>query len=70
MKEKVYEIELTQTELEILSVIMNPNNFSEVIDYCIRNRKNSIEYIECIDAYIKLQGRIKDIVNTNKHQNV
>lgn len=67
MKEKVYEIELTEEELEILSVIMIPNSFNEVIDYCIRNRKNSIEYI---DTYIKLQDRILDIVNTNKNQNV
>ena len=67
MKEKVYEIELTEEELEILSVIMNPNSFSEVVDYCVRNRKNSIVYI---DTYFKLLDRIQDIVNTNKHQNV
>ena len=67
MKEKVYEIELTGEELEIISVIMNQMSYKEVIDYCIRERKNSVVYI---DTYIKLQDRIKDIVNTNKQQNV
>ena len=67
MKEKVYEIELTGEELEIISVIMNQMSYKEVIDYSIRERKNSVVYI---DTYIKLQDRIKDIVNTNKQQNV
>lgn len=67
MKEKVYEIELTGEELEIISVIMNSMSYQEVIDYCIRERKSSVVYIE---TYIKLQDRIQDIVNTNKHQNV
>lgn len=53
--------------MEIISVIMNQMSYKEVIDYCIRERKNSVVYI---DTYIKLQDRIKDIVNTNKHQNV
>ena len=65
MKEKVYEIELTAEELEILSAIMNLTSFSEVFDYCITDHR--IVYFE---TYIKLQDRIKDIVNTNKHQNV
>ena len=69
MKEKVYEIELTQTELEILYVALHPSYktglLNDILYYVSEQKKGHV-----VCSYYKLAERIENIVNTNKHQNV
>lgn len=71
MKEKVYEIELTQTELEILYVALHPSYKTgllyDLMEYVSENGPAVCSYY---NGALELGERIENIVNTNKHQNV
>ena len=69
MEEKVYEIELTEEELEIIFVALHPRKpkvlASDIIDYGLINNKNFASLLEKRHGLAK---KIEDIVDNRKHQ--